>query len=59
MLSYGISWGGILVVLAFTGFDLATLRPLDTGLIFVVMLLGPEHGWAGNDGAAGRPPRSA
>lgn len=42
MLSYGISWGGILVVLAFTGFDLATLRPLDTGLIFVVMLLGPS-----------------
>ena len=42
VLSYGISWGGILVVLAFTGFDLATLRPLDTGLIFVVMLLGPS-----------------
>ena len=41
-LSYGISWGGILVVLAFTGFDLDTLRPLDTGLIFIVMLLGPS-----------------
>lgn len=41
-LSYGISWGGILVVLSFTGFDLVWLRPLDTGLIFIVMLLGPS-----------------
>ena len=41
-LTYGISWGGILVVLSSTGFDLTVLRPLDTGLIFVCMLLGPS-----------------
>ena len=41
-LTYGISWGGILVVLGSTGFDLNVLRPLDTGLIFVCMLLGPS-----------------
>jgi len=41
-LAYGVSWGGILVVLAFTGFELAKLRPLDTGLIFMAMLLGPS-----------------
>ncbi len=32
-LTYGVSWGGIFVVLGATGFDLAVLRPLDTGLI--------------------------
>jgi len=41
-LTYGVSWGGILVVLGATGFELAVLRPLDTGLIFVSMLLGPS-----------------
>ena len=41
-LTYGISWGGILVVLGSTGFDLNVLRPLDTGLIFGCMLLGPS-----------------
>jgi hypothetical protein len=41
-LAYGISWGGILVILALTSFDLTQLRPLDTGLIFVLMLLGPS-----------------
>ena len=40
--AYGISWSGILVVLSFTDFNLAKLRPLDTGLIFVAMLLGPS-----------------
>ena len=40
--TYGISWGGILVVLGFPGFDLTVLRPLDTGLIFGCMLLGPS-----------------
>jgi membrane protease YdiL (CAAX protease family) len=40
-LAYGISWGGTLVVLALTGFELVQLRPIDTGLIFVLMLLGP------------------
>jgi membrane protease YdiL (CAAX protease family) len=42
VLAFGISWGGILVVMATTGFDLLELRPLDTGLIFVFMLLGPS-----------------
>jgi membrane protease YdiL (CAAX protease family) len=41
-LAFGISWGGILVVLSTTGFNLVELRPLDTGLIFVFMLLGPS-----------------
>ena len=41
-LTFGICWGGILVVLSATGFDLVDLRPLDTGLIFVLMLLGPS-----------------
>ena len=41
-LTYGIRWGGILVVLAATGFDPAVLRPLDTGLIFVSTILGPS-----------------
>ncbi len=41
-LAYGISCGGILIVLSATGFDLVELRPLDTGLIFVLMLLGPS-----------------
>ena len=42
VLAFGVSWGGILVVMATTGFDLLELRPLDTGLIFVFMLLGPS-----------------
>ena len=41
-LTYGISWGGILVVLGATNFDLTVLRPLDTGLILVFMLMGPS-----------------
>jgi membrane protease YdiL (CAAX protease family) len=41
-LAYGISWGGILVILTLTNFHLAQLRPLDTALIFVFMLLGPS-----------------
>ena len=41
-LTYGISWGGILAVFGATEFDLTVLRPLDTGLIFVCMLLGPS-----------------
>jgi membrane protease YdiL (CAAX protease family) len=40
--AYGISWGGILVALSARGFDLTHLRPLDTGLIFIAMLLGPS-----------------
>ena len=41
-LAFGISWGGILVVMGARGFDPLDLRPLDTGLIFVLMLLGPS-----------------
>jgi membrane protease YdiL (CAAX protease family) len=40
-LCFGISWGGILIVLAATGFNLAAMQPLETGLIFALMLLGP------------------
>ena len=43
-LAYGISWGGILIVLGVTGFNLVELRPVDTGLIFISMLLGPSVG---------------
>jgi len=56
-LCFGISWGGILIALAATGFKLAALQPLETGLIFALMLLGPSasgliltavlDGWAG------------
>lgn len=41
-LAFGISWGGILAVLSATNFNLLDLRPLHTGLIFVLMLLGPS-----------------
>lgn len=41
-LAFGISWGGIANILAATGFNLAALQPLETGLIFVAMLLGPS-----------------
>ena len=43
-LAYGISWACIALILSATGFDLSNLRPLDTGLIFVAMLLGPSVG---------------
>ena len=43
-LAYGISWACIALILSATGFDLSNLRPLDTGLIFVAMLLGPSAG---------------
>jgi uncharacterized protein len=41
-LAFAISWGGILIVMGATDFDLLDMRPLDTGLIFVLMLLGPS-----------------
>ena len=54
--AYGISWSGILVVLSFTGFNLTNLRPLDTGLIFIAMLLGPSiAGMASTALMDGRP----
>lgn len=41
-LVFGISWGGILIIMGSTDFNLIELRPLDTGLIFASMLLGPS-----------------
>ena len=41
-LAYGISWGGILILFIAGGLDLAALQPLDMGLMFVLMLLGPS-----------------
>ena len=47
MLAYGISWGGILVLLAFRKFDFAILQLQDKKFIFVLMLLGPSaSSWA-------------
>ena len=40
--AYAISWGGILIVVAANGFDVVHLRAMDTGIIFVAMLLGPS-----------------
>lgn len=42
VLAFGISWSGILIILAATGFNIAAPPPLATGLLFVVMLLGPS-----------------
>jgi len=41
-LAYGISWGGILILLAGKSFHLAVHQPQDRGLFFVLMLLGPS-----------------
>jgi hypothetical protein len=43
-LAYGLSWGGILIVLGASGFDLKDLKQLDTALIFKAMLAGPSVG---------------
>lgn len=43
-LAFVVSWGGILVVLGASGFDPAGMSPLQTGLIFALMLLGPSSG---------------
>jgi hypothetical protein len=40
--AYGISWGGIPLILSTTGFDLVHLWSGDTGLVLVAMLLGPS-----------------
>lgn len=42
VLAYGISWGGILILLGTRGFDLGALPSIDTGLMFAMMLLGPS-----------------
>lgn len=41
-LAFGISWGGILVIVAARGVDLSPLQPVEGGLIFLMMLLGPS-----------------
>lgn len=41
-MAFGISWGGIACVLAVMGFNLAELQPMEIGLFFLAMLLGPS-----------------
>jgi len=41
-LTFAISWGGILIVLVATGFELSVPPPTELGIIFVLMLLGPS-----------------
>ena len=41
-MAFGISWGGIGCVVGATGFNLAAPQPMQTGLFFVAMLLGPS-----------------
>jgi CAAX protease family protein len=41
-LAFGISWSGILIILAARGFDLSPMQPLEAGLILLAMLLGPS-----------------
>ena len=42
-LACGISWSGILIAMSATGIKLLALRPLDAGLAFAFMLLGPSN----------------
>ena len=42
VLTFVISWGGILMVLAATGFDLATPQATEFALLFLLMLAGPS-----------------
>lgn len=42
LLAYSITWGGILLLLASKGFDLATPRPWEKTVIVALMLLGPS-----------------
>ncbi len=41
-LAFAISWGGLFAVLAARGFDLSPMQPLEAGLIFLAMVLGPS-----------------
>lgn len=41
-MTFAISWGGILIMLAARGFDLSPMQPLEAGLIFLAMILGPS-----------------
>jgi uncharacterized protein len=42
LLAYGITWGGIVVLLASKGFDLTTPEPGEKAVIVALMLLGPS-----------------
>jgi hypothetical protein len=42
-LACGISWSGILIAMSATDIKLLALRPLDAGLLFAFMLLGPSN----------------
>lgn len=41
-LAFSISWCGILIILASNGFDLSPMQPLEGGLIFFAMIMGPS-----------------
>lgn len=41
-LTCAIRWGGIVVILALHGFDLSPLQPVEGGLLFLLLLLGPS-----------------
>jgi CAAX protease family protein len=41
-LAFGISWIGILIILAARGLDLSPILPLEAGMILLFMLLGPS-----------------
>jgi membrane protease YdiL (CAAX protease family) len=41
-LAYGISWGGILIILGISGFDLTGLTPQGMAFVILFMLLGPS-----------------
>jgi hypothetical protein len=42
MLLFGISQGGIAIIMLASGFDLSPLQPVEGGLMFLMMLLGPS-----------------
>lgn len=44
LLAFGISWGGIGIILATRNAGLSPLQPLEGGLILLAMLLGPSVG---------------
>lgn len=42
VLTFAISWGGILIVSIASGFDLSAPQPTELGLLFLLMLAGPS-----------------
>jgi len=43
-LTFSLSWGGVAVVMAVSGFSTTALRPAEAGAMFALMLLGPGVG---------------